>query len=73
MYEYTGESTDSLRFSEVNLTEDQVVKSAKPLLGEKMDALSQHGLLPFFTQNKAPALVILISFFVHCHVFFVTL
>ena len=57
MYEYTGESTYSLRFSEVNLTEDQVMKSAKPLLGEKMDALSQHGLLPFFTQNKAPAVM----------------
>ena len=49
MYEYTGESTDSLRFSEVNLTEEQVMKSAKPLLGEKMDALYLHGLLPFFT------------------------
>ena len=73
MYEYTGESTDSLRFSKVNLTEEQVMKSAKPLLGEKMDALSQHGLLPFFTQNKAPALVIPISFFEHCHVFFTTL
>ena len=58
MYEYTGESTDSLRFSEVTLTEDQVVKSAKPLLGEKMDALNQHGLLPFFTKNPAPPLVI---------------
>ena len=73
MYEYMGESTDGLRFSEVTLTEDQVMKSAKPLLGEKMDALSQHGLLPFFTQNKAPALVIPISFFEHCHVFFITL
>ena len=73
MYEYTGESTDSLRFSEVNLTKEQVMKSAKPLLGEKMDALSQHGLLPFFTQNKAPALVTHVSFFEHCHVFFTTL
>ena len=73
MYEYTGESTDSLRFSEVTLTEDQVMKSTKPLLGEKMDALSQHGLLPFFTQNKAPALVIPVSFFEHCHVSFITL
>ena len=58
MYEYTGESTDNLRFSEVTLTEDQVLKSAKPFLGEKLDALAQHGLLPFFAQNKAPALVI---------------
>ena len=73
MYEYTGEPTDSLRFSEVNLTEDQVMKSAKPLLGEKMDALSQHGLLPFFAQNKAPALVFFLSSFEHCHVLFTTL
>ena len=58
MHEYTGEPTDSLRFSEVTLTEDQIVKSAKPLLGEKMDALHQHGLLPFFTKNPAPPLVI---------------
>ena len=73
MYEYTGESTDSLRFSEVTLTEDQVVKSAKPLLGEKMDALSQHGLLPFFTKNQAPPLVILIFHLEYCHVSFTTL
>ena len=69
MHEYTGESTDSLRFSEVTLTEDQVLKSTKPLLGEKLDALALHGLLPFFTQNKAPALVIPVSFFEYCHVF----
>ena len=73
MYEYTGESTDSLRFSEVTLTEDQVMKSAKPLLGEKMDALSQHGLLPFFTKNQAPPLVILIFHLEYCHVSFTTL
>ena len=70
MHEYTGESTDSLHFSEVTLTEDQVLKSTKPLLGEKLDALAQHGLLPFFTQNKAPALVIPFPFFKHCNVFF---
>ena len=73
MYEYTGESTDSLRYSEVTLTEDQVMKSTKPLLGEKMDALALHGLPPFFTQNKAPALVTSFSFFEHCHVFFISL
>ena len=65
MHEYTGESTDSLRFSEVTLTEDQVMKSTKPLLGEKLDALALHGLLPFFTQNKAPILVIPFSAFDH--------
>ena len=60
-------------FPRLNLTEEQVMKSAKPLLAEKMDALSQHGLLPFFAQNKAPALVIPISFFKHCHAFTITL
>ena len=49
------------------------MKSAKPLLGEKMDAISQHGLLPFFAQNKAPALVFFLSFVEHCHVLFTTL
>ena len=73
MYEYTGEPTDSLRFSEVTLTEDQVVKSAKPLLGEKMDALNQPGLLPFFTKHQAPPLVILIFHPERYHVSFTTL
>ena len=73
MFEYTGESTDNLRFSEVTLTEDQVVRSAKPLLGEKMDALNQHGLLPFFTKNPAPPLVILIFHLEYGHVSFTTL
>ena len=73
MYEYTGEPTDDLRFSEVTLTEEQVVRSAKPLLGEKMDALSQHGLLPFFTKNPAPPLVILIFHFEWFYVSFTTL
>ena len=58
MYEYTGEPTDDLRFTEVTLTEDQIVKAAKPLLGEKTDALHQYGLLPFYTKNPAPPLVV---------------
>ena len=73
MHEYMGEPMDDLRFTEVTLTEDQVVKAAKPLLGEKMDALHQHGLLPFFTKNPAPPLVILISYSKYYHVFFTTL
>ena len=73
MHEYTGESTDSLHFSEVTLTEEQVLKSTKPLLGEKLDALAQHGLLSFFTQNKAPALVIPFPFFTHRYIFYIPL
>ena len=73
MYEYTGEPTDNLRFSEVTLTEEQIVRAAKPLLGEKMDALYQHGLLPFYTKNPAPLLVILTSYFNCYHIFSVTL
>ena len=46
IYEYTGESTDSLRYSEVTLLEEQVVKNAKPLLGEKLDKLALDGLPP---------------------------
>ena len=72
MYEYTGEPTDDLRFSEVTLTEEQIVKAAKPLLGEKTDALHQYGLLPFHTKNPAPPLVIISSYFTYCHVFFIT-
>ena len=73
MHEYTGESTDKLRYTEVTLSEDQVMKNTKPLLGEKMEALALHGLPPFFVQNKAPALVTPFSFFKHCHVFFISL
>ena len=73
MYEYTGEPTDNLRFTEVTLSEDQIVKAAKPLLGEKTDALHQYGLLPFYTKNPAPPLVILTSYFNICYIFVATL
>ena len=73
IHEYTGESTDKLRYTEVTLSEEQVMKNTKPLLGEKMDALALHGLPPFFVQNKSPALVTPFSFFKHCHVFFISL
>ena len=73
MYEYTGEPTDDLRFTEVTLIEEQIVKAAKPLLGEKTDALHQYGLLPFYAKNPAPPLVILTSYFHYCYAFFTTL
>ena len=63
MFEYTGESTDSLRYSEAPILEEQVVKNAKPLLGEKLDKLALNGLAPFYVHNKAPAMVILLPFF----------
>ena len=73
MYEYTGEPTDDLRFTEFTLSEDLIVKAAKPLLGEKTDALHQYGILPFYTKNPAPPLVTLTSYFNYHHIFFVTL
>ena len=73
MFEYMGESTDSLRYSEVTLLEEQVVKNAKPFLGEKLDKLALDGLPPFYVHNKAPTMVTLFPFFKYCHVFFVSL
>ena len=71
--EYTGESTDNPRYSEVTLLEEQVVKNAKPLLGEKLDKLALDGLPPFYVQNKAPAMVTPFPFLKYYHVFFISL
>ena len=48
IFEYTGEATDTLRFSEAPILEGQVVKSAKPLLGEKLDKIALNRLAPFY-------------------------
>ena len=50
--QYTGETTDSMRYSEMTLTDDQIVKNAKRLLGEKKDAIALDGLAPFSAKNK---------------------
>ena len=57
IFEYTGKATDTLRFSEAPMLEDQVVKSAKPLLGEKLDKIALNGLAPFYTLHQAPPMV----------------
>ena len=57
IFEYTGEATDTLRYSEAPILEEQVVKNAKPLLGEKLDKIALNGLAPFYAQHQAPPMV----------------
>ena len=53
-HEYTGETTDSMHYSEVTLTDDQIVKNAKKLLGETKHDIALTGLAPFSAKNKPP-------------------
>jgi len=60
-HEYTEETTDNMRYSEITLLEDQVVKNAKRLLGEKKTAIAENGLAPFSTKNKPPTVKLVFS------------
>ena len=53
-HEYTGETTDDMRFTEHTMTDDQLVKAAKKLLGENKTAIALTGLAPFSAKNKPP-------------------
>ena len=72
IFEYTGKSTDALRYTEAPILEEQVVKNAKPLLGEKLDKNALNGLAQFYAQHQAPSMVNLLTFFKFYHVFFVS-
>ena len=63
IFEYTGEATYTLRYSEAPILEEQVVKNAKPLLGERLDKIALNGLAPFYAQHQAPPMVTLLIFF----------
>ena len=52
--QYTDKTTDNMHYSEMTLTDDQLVKNAKRLLGEKKDAIALNGLAPFSAKNKPP-------------------
>jgi len=54
MSEYTGELDDPLRYSNAQLTEQEVNSIVKTLLGEKQEACNKTGLKPFYTKNPAP-------------------
>ena len=54
IHEYTEETTDSMRYSEITLTDDQIVKNAKRLLGETKHDIALTGLASFSAKNKPP-------------------
>ena len=54
MHTYSGEPEDPLRFSRVNLQQEDVLKFAKKLLGETKDDIKLVGLAPFYSNNPAP-------------------
>jgi hypothetical protein len=53
-HEYTEETTDDMRYSEITLLDDQIVKNAKRLLGEKKTDIAMDGLAPYSAKNKPP-------------------
>ena len=56
-HEYTGEPTDKMRYSEITLTDDQLVKNAKQLLGETKEKIALTGLAPFSAKNLPPSVI----------------
>ena len=54
IHEYTGSATDDLRYSEVTLLDNQIVKNAKTLLGEKKTTIAETGLARFMPNIPLP-------------------
>ena len=52
--QYSGSPDDSLRFSRTELSEAEVLKNVKRLVGETRQACTTIGLAPFYTKNPAP-------------------
>ena len=55
MHEYTGNSNDPQRFTEIEVTNDEVTESVKKMLDEPIAICSQTRLAPFYAANKLPA------------------
>ena len=49
-----------MRYSEITLLDDQIVKNTKRLLGEKKTDIAMNGLAPFSTKNKPPTVQLVI-------------
>ena len=60
MCEYTGDVKDSQRHIEIQLIDDEVTESIKKMLNEPEAVCSKTGLSPFYTQNKLPAVRIVL-------------
>ena len=63
MCEYTGDVKDPQRHIDIQMTDEEVTESVKKILNESESVCSQTGLIPFYTQNKPPAIsTILLNF-----------
>ena len=63
MHEYTGNSNDPQRFTEIEVTDDEVTESVKKMLDEPITICSQTGLAPFYAANKPPIVSLLTLYF----------
>ena len=60
MCKYTGEVEDSQRHINIQLTDEEVTESVKKILNESEAVCHQTVLNPFYTQNKPPAISIVL-------------
>ena len=60
MCEYTGDLKDSQHHIDIQLTDEEVTESVKKMLNEPEAVCSKTGLSPFYTQNKTPAVRIVL-------------
>ena len=60
MCEYTGSVDDPLRHTNIQLSDDEVIEAVKKMLNEPEAVCSKTGLSPFYTQNKPPAVRIVL-------------
>ena len=63
MWEYTGEVEDSQRHINIQLTDEEVTEAVKKILNESEAVCRQTGLNPFCTQNKPPAVSIVLPLY----------
>ena len=60
MCEYTGDSKDSQRHIDIQLTEAKVTETVKKILNESEAVCSRTRLSPFYTLNKPPAVTVVL-------------
>ena len=55
MCEYSGDTKDPQRHTDIQLTDDEITESVKKMLDEPISECSKTGLRPFYASNKPPA------------------
>ena len=66
MCNYTGDPTDVQRLSQVNLSEDEVNKATKKLLGETQEKCNKTGLAPFYLTKPVPQVSVFVLSYLFC-------